>query len=145
MQNRSKTKDNALTEFKKALSRYDQDEDGEISSKELPIGNELRFVVDRNGTNSTEVLNNTEFKITFSLYDTTINDSVILIYEVTFTLHNNDGNDTIAEELGAFMWQLGLSYSEAEIQDLVYQLDDGKKQCCQIWRLGAIWATFLSS
>ena len=126
------------------MSLYDKDEDGKTSSKELPIGNELRFAVDRNGTNSTEVLNNTEFKITFSLYNTTINDSVVLIHEVTFTLHN-DGNDTITEELGAFMLQLGLGYSEAEIQDLYDQLDVGKKQCCQIWRLRAIWATFLSS
>ena len=123
-----------IAKFKKVVSSYDEDGDGKTSSEELPIGNEFGFTVeDGDGTNSTDVLNNAEVNITFSLYGnkldgaSTINGSVIPIHRVTFTLHNDGGNDTIAKEFGTVVRQLGLGYSEAEIQGLVDQLDDGKK------------------
>ena len=127
-----------------ALFRYDADDNGLISNKELPIGYNFHLAFslsDENskGTISTKELKNPKFFVTFLLYDnnldgtTTINGSVKPNHRITFFLN---GDNSITEELGTLMWDLGLDYSEAEIQDLLDHVESAGKEAsyCRRYR-----------
>ena len=120
----------------KALDSYDADGNGQISSKELPIGDKfyLSFSIldeDRDGIISIKELQKPKFLVTFFLYDknldgaATINKLDIPDHKVTFIL---DGEDTITEALLMSMWVLRLDYSAAETQDLVDHVETAGKE-----------------
>ena len=109
-----------IDEFKEALTHYDADGNGQISSKELPMGANLWMMY--------AVVNKAEFEIKFFLYENFC--QFMPDHIVTFLLYNEDGDCTITKELRTAMQSLGLFYSEAEVHDLVYQKDaSGKKAC----------------